>query len=312
MIRSNKPLLAGYFNAKRKSYQDAWLPCEAEALCIGVSVKFFAPYIIQSNHQTTILTDSKACVQASQKLRKGLFSVSPRISTFLSSLSRYKVDVQHIAGKNNIFVDFASRNPIVCEGPCQVCAFISELEESVVGQVQVSDVLSGKSQVPYNSRQSWLDIQQSCSDLMKVQECLREGLTPARRKINSDVHRYLNCVSLSSSPNDGMVIVRKDDPFQKTPRQRIVIPRHMVHGLVTALHLQLNHPTIYQLELVFSRAFFALDMHTVITQVVKGCHTCAALLKLPSSFKKKVMNRQQNTKEGGKLQSSNLLCPLEK
>ena len=58
-----------------------------EALAIAVATKYFSPYLIQSHHKACILTDSKPCVQAFQ--RRAL-SKSPRVSTFLSTMSRYQ------------------------------------------------------------------------------------------------------------------------------------------------------------------------------------------------------------------------------
>ena len=284
VIRNGKPRLAGHFNAKLKNNHLDWLPCEVEALGIGASVKHFSPYILQSNNRTRVLTDSKPCVEAYQKLLRGEFSLSPRVTTFLSIINRFKVEVLHIAGKDNMFADFASRNPIQCEGYCQVCSFITKLENCVVGQLHVKDILSGKSKIPYNSRKSWLEVQKSDPDLIKVREYLSEGLSPSHKKTPRDILRYMNCVSLSSNPNDGLVIVKENTPFQK-PRQRIVIPRNVAPGLLTALHLELNHPSVHQLQLVFTRQFFALDMHKIAQEVVNSCHSCASLRKLPSLFK---------------------------
>jgi hypothetical protein len=82
-LRNNKLLLAGFFNVKLKKYQVSWMPCELEALCIGTAIKHFAPYIIQSSKTTQVLTDSKPCVQAYNKLQRGDFSASARVTTFL-------------------------------------------------------------------------------------------------------------------------------------------------------------------------------------------------------------------------------------
>ena len=60
--RNDKLLLAGFFNAKLRKHQVNWLPCEIEALAIGVAVKHFAPYIIQSTHSAQVLTGSRTCV----------------------------------------------------------------------------------------------------------------------------------------------------------------------------------------------------------------------------------------------------------
>ena len=66
--------LAGFFSAKLRKHQVTWLPCEIEALAIGAAIRHFAPYIIQSPHTTEVLTDSRPCVQAYEKLKRGEFS----------------------------------------------------------------------------------------------------------------------------------------------------------------------------------------------------------------------------------------------
>ena len=78
--RNNRTMLAGFFSAKMKKYQVTWLPCEVEALSIATAIKHFSPYIIQSSKQTCVLTDSKPCVQAIEKLNRGEFSSSPRVT----------------------------------------------------------------------------------------------------------------------------------------------------------------------------------------------------------------------------------------
>jgi hypothetical protein len=95
-------LLAEFFSTKLRKHQVNWLPCEIEALSIAAAVKNFSPFIIQSHHPACILTDSKPCVQAIDKLRRGEFSASPRVTSFLSIVSRYQADIQHLAGSANV------------------------------------------------------------------------------------------------------------------------------------------------------------------------------------------------------------------
>ncbi len=64
ITRNEKLHLAGFFSAKLRKHQVAWLPCEIEALGIAAAVKHFSPFIIQSTQQACLLTDSKPCVQA--------------------------------------------------------------------------------------------------------------------------------------------------------------------------------------------------------------------------------------------------------
>ena len=101
-------------------------------------------YLIQSVKKACILTDSKPRVQAYEKLCRGEFSASPRVSTFLSVVSRYQASFRHVSGAAILPSDFASRNAAACENEtCQVCSFISRTRDSVVRAVSGQDILQG-------------------------------------------------------------------------------------------------------------------------------------------------------------------------
>ncbi|KXJ10870.1 Transposon Ty3-G Gag-Pol polyprotein [Exaiptasia diaphana] len=119
-LRGRQLHLAGFFSSKLRKHQVTWLPCEIEALGIAAAVKHFSPLIIQSDQRTCVLTNSKPCVQALGKLARGEFSASPRVTSFLTTASRYQVSVQHLAGNAYLPSDFASRNapeyyPVILE-----------------------------------------------------------------------------------------------------------------------------------------------------------------------------------------------------
>ena len=184
VMRNGKLKLAGFFSAKLRGRQIAWLPCEIEALSIAAAIRHFSPYIVQLVHNTSILTDSKLCVQVHQKLCRGEFSVSPRVSTFLSVVRRYQETIRHLAGAANVPSDFASRNAPTCrEQQCQVCSFVRQLEQSVVMQrVTTADITSGKVRLPFTSRPAWLGIQADCHDLRRTHSHLTQGSRTAIKK----------------------------------------------------------------------------------------------------------------------------------
>ena len=123
---TQSPSLLGFFSAKLRGRQHSWIPCEVEALSIASSVKHFSPYVIQSHLQSCVLTDNKPCVQAYEKLSRGEFSTSARVSTFLTTVSRYQVSVRHLSGSANLSSDFACRNASDCDNPnCQICSFVT-------------------------------------------------------------------------------------------------------------------------------------------------------------------------------------------
>ena len=279
---NNKDLkIGGFFSAKLKSNQIDWLPCEREALGIAGVVKYFQPYITQSEHQTTILTDNKPCVQAFEKAQKGEFSASPRVSTFLSICHRYKVSVKHIAGAQNMLSDHQSRNPAECEdASCQICRFLADIEESVVRTVSVNDVLEGKCHLPYLTRTAWKTTQLECPDLRRTHAHLSQGTRPSKKQTKiRDTKRYLQKVEIA---RDGLLIVRNDE-VSSTVKERIVVPREVLKGLLMSLHLKLDHPTSNQLKLVVRRYFYALDMDIAIDDVATLCHTCSSLKNVDHS-----------------------------
>jgi hypothetical protein len=282
--RNDKLLLAGFFSAKLKKHQVNWLPCEVEALSIAAAIKHFAPFIIQSKHVACLLTDSKPCVQAIQKLYRGEFSASPRVTSFLSVVSRYQVHVQHLSGSANIPSDFASRNAAECQEPsCQVCTFINRLEESVVSSVSCQDIIDNISKLPFTSRSAWKDLQAECPDLRRTSAHLKQGTRPSKKQTKvKDVKRYLNVASRAS---DGLLFVRRSDPLLP-PADLIIVPRNVLDGLITALHLKLGHPSKHQLHLVVKRHFYALDLSNAIDKVCDNCHTCASLKRFPESLVK--------------------------
>ncbi|KAK3719574.1 hypothetical protein QZH41_006796 [Actinostola sp. cb2023] len=277
ITREGKLILAGFFSAKLRDRQVSWLPCEVEALAIAVAIKHFSPYIIQSRHKVSILTDSKPCVQAFEKLCRGEFSVSPRVSTFLSTVSRYQATVQHVAGAAILPSDLASRDAPDCNDmSCQVCSFIKQTEDSVIGHLSVEDVLKGTSKLPFTSRAAWQSIQAECADLRRTHAHLTQGIRPSKKLTNiKDIKRYSSIATIAS---DGLLIVQGNEPLSP-PRQRIVVPRQVLEGLLTALHIKLEHPSRHQLRSAANRYFFALDMDKAIDHVTKSCHPCAALKK---------------------------------
>jgi len=278
---SKKPRIAGFFSAKLKGNQIGWLPCEREALCIGSSISHFQPFITQSHNLTSVLTDSDPCVKARGKMARGEFSTSPRVSTFLSICSRFQISVRHISGVDNALSDHGSRNPPEClDNNCQICSFIEMTENSVVRGITVQDILSGDKKIPYTSRVAWMATQLDCNDLRRTHAHLKQGTRPSKKMTKiKDVKRYLNNITIA---NDGLLVVRNDDPMSPV-RERIVIPRSAIDGLITSLHIKLDHPTYHQMKLLAHRYFFALDLDKVIKQVTESCHTCGSLASFPDT-----------------------------
>ncbi|XP_067664175.1 uncharacterized protein [Haliotis asinina] len=280
--RDTKPLLAGFINAKLKTHQVPWLPCELEALAIGSSVKHFSPFITASTQKAQVLTDSRPCVQAYNKLTRGEFSASSRVTTFLSTVTRYNVSVNHISGVNNIPTNYCSRHPSSCsDQSCQVCKFIQEDAESAIRSLSVKDVVEGGARMPFTNRVAWQAAQHECSDLRRAHSHHYQGTRPSKKHTDvPDVKQYLREVCIAS---DGLLVVRASQPFQSV-RERIVVPRAVLGGLLTALHIRFNHPSAFQTRQLFNRYFFALDLDKCLKAVDSSCHHCVSLRSVPNQF----------------------------
>ena len=257
LSREGELLLGGFFSAKLRGLQASWIAC--------------------------ILTDSRPCVLAFEKLCRGEFSVSPCVSTFLSVVSRYQMSIRHVKGSAILPSDFASRNAAECrdEG-CQVCSFVQQTEECVVRNTSMSvdDVLDGSSKLPFTTRSTWRTIQSECPDLRRTCVHLRQGTRPSKKIIDiRDVKRYLRSATLAP---DGLLVVKKDIPFSPS-RQCTIVPRHVLHGLLMSLHIRLNHPSSLQLLTVVNRYFYALDMEQAVQSVSFACFQCAALRQVPKT-----------------------------
>ena len=280
IIRNNSLQLAGFFSQQLSPSHCKWLPCEIEGISIAAAVKYFNGFIIQSKHRTQVLTDCKACVEAYQKLQRGQFSSNARLSTFLSAVSRHHVIVQHLSGTSNLPSDFASRNPVICIEPkCQICSFVKSLDESVVRNITVQDVIEGRSSLPFTSRKAWLLTQSECRDLRRARAHLLQGTRPSKKENTiKSVKRYLNKIDMAT---DGLLIVRSNDKLAPL-KETIVVPEAVLPGLLTALHLRLNHPSTAELAKLFKRYFWALNMDQVLTTTSGTCHMCASLHKFPT------------------------------
>ena len=192
--RNDKLQLAGFFSAKLPKHQVTWLTCEIEALSISAAVKHFSPYIIQSRHTACVLTDSKPCVQAVEKLCRGQFSASPCVTSFLSTVSRYQVSLKHLKGSANILSDFSSRNAPDCNEPnCQICKFIIQTEDSVVRSVSVNDILNNTKSLPFTTRSAWIDIQSECPDLRRTHAHLKARHSPVKKNHKCEGCKEIPC-----------------------------------------------------------------------------------------------------------------------
>ena len=186
--RGGKLLVGGFYGAKLSKSQLLWFPCETEALGIKLTLNYFASYIKESRHTTKFLTDSQPCVQAFQKLGRGEFNLSSRLSSFLACLSSLNISLHHISGAENILPDYVCRNPSHCpEKNCQVCKFIEENVDYAINSLSVEDIQNGKMQMPFANLPAWKIAQKTGQELKRVYSQLAAGSRPGRKEKTSSI-----------------------------------------------------------------------------------------------------------------------------
>ena len=106
--------------------------------------------------------------------------------------------------------------------------------DSVVRNLSVEDIMNGTYRLPFTSRTAWKSLQAECSNLRRTRAHLLQGTRPSRKATDvKDVKRYLNVATVAS---DGLLIVKRCDPFVPS-KELIVIPRQVLHGTLTAIHI---------------------------------------------------------------------------
>ena len=80
-------------------------------------------------------------------------------------------------------------------------------------------------------------------------------------------------------------MVRQIEPYAQTT-ERVIVPQQVLHGILTVLHLKLNHPSIAQLTRVLNRYFFALNLENAVAINSRSCHQCQSLKAVPTALKK--------------------------
>ena len=135
-----------------------------------------------------------------------------------------------------------------------MCDFIhGMINTPVLRQTPVEDPLDGPI---FTSRPAWINIQNSCAELRRVKARLQQGTRPDRKQTNiRDIKRYLQTAIVES---DGLLTAPPISALTSR-RPRIVVPRQMTHGLLTAIHLRLSRPTAHRLKQLIQRYFFLLD-----------------------------------------------------
>ena len=134
-IKNDKKIPVRFGSAKLRDNCRKWSPCEIEALAFAGGIEKEFDIIRESKHPLIICPDNKPVHDAVNLINKGHFSVSARMSNFLTNVNRVPIISQHISGKAklNPLADLQSRHPPQCDSDiCTIGKFIDSAIESVI------------------------------------------------------------------------------------------------------------------------------------------------------------------------------------
>ena len=271
-----KFLVVARTSCKLEKSQKSMLPCEGEASAQYVAAKCqnFRGYIKASKKRTISLTDSKPVYQAANLLKKGKFSSNKLINEILTSLSDLGLEYQHLSGKlgQNFIDDYGSRNALSCNSDpkCQICSFVRDCEQMTVGSILsflpstesivassnvrdknnsnnlIDDIIKGNVTIPFNNRKAMKFLQDMDPNLIKLRSYLTTGKRPQVKNTKENVvKRYLQKPGLTIA-KDGCLVVVKQNKLSK--HELVIIPEELSMGLLYGMHINLNHPSYYQMS----------------------------------------------------------------
>ena len=102
-------------------------------------------------------------------------------------------------------------------------------------------------------------LQSQDPDLLKLKEYLRTMKRPNDRNTRENkIKRYLRKQNGITIAKDGVLVSLKRDRRLQS-RELVVVPEEISMGLLYGMHINLNHPTAFQLTKVVDNKFFILN-----------------------------------------------------
>ena len=198
------------------------------------------------------------------------------------NLNSVNISIEHIKGSAIKLTDFCSRNPVNCEDEkCQVCQFIKENVNLSVQSINVKDSEEGTFKMPFYNKNVWKDAQKQDPDLKRTYAQLLAGTRPGKKEKHlKNIRKYLQIESISD--ND-LLICKRNNPYGRD-FEAIIVLQALTSGIISALHLQLGHPTKSQLKKIWNRYYFALDSDSLINECTESCSLCNSLKTLPKNI----------------------------
>jgi hypothetical protein len=298
------PLPVQYASAKLNSYMALWKPCEIEAVAAATAIDQCAHWIMEADKPTIVCPDSKAVVQATERMRRGQMSTNPRLQTILACVNRRPVVFYHSSAKlgQHTLSDACSRADKTCRASdCAIERFLDNIPsniqlmtisvppESVTSLIfndtepcvtaatasAIGDWISSPGTIPIGSKAVWQAIQLQDEDTQKVIHMIKTGDSPRKNSTNSAVNRFFKHAKLE----DNLLVVKSYDPKLLRETNKVVIPPAFLPTVLTMIHQRANHPTKHQMQQIVNRYFFTSGLDHQIDQLLSQCTLCTSLKK---------------------------------
>ena len=154
-----------------------------------------------------------------------------------------------------------------------------------LNNVQIQDILSGRSQVPFLQRKSWLQAQNKDPTHSRLKQLITNSQAPEEKKTK---HENTKIKLLHNLYREGKLKMHKDGLITVSyvdnagnQYQAVSVPTNIFPGLIHALHLRLSHPSKTQLFRLVARHFYTPGYQRIIEEVTDSCELCIAMKQLP-------------------------------
>lgn len=155
--------------------------------------------------------------------------------------------------------------------------FIMQTEDSIMHAVISQCTISFRQPLPFATCSTCLNIQVVCPDLRWIHSHLKQETKPSKTLTTiCNVKCYLNADIIT---RDGLLVVHQIDPLQQS-KELIIVLSSELDGLVTALHICLDHQIVMTTKCHFS----TLDLYQAINHVCYSSHMCMSLQKSPTKY----------------------------
>ena len=198
----------------------------------------------------------------------------------------------------HLIPDHNSRTVTTCNSPnCQIEKFLEDIPTQPVCMslncnLTFSDFLFNEhpicseisllpldsSALPFGSKNSWKDIQQSSDICKKFIAQKKDGTLPS--KSDKDKNQ-LNFLHKESEVKDGLIVQRIRPSYLTKERTLIYIPPSYLESLLTLMHIKFAHPSLYQLENIFHKYFLGQLVHPTCEKITNNCGVCLSVKQLP-------------------------------